>query len=65
MYGNMFNFLILFTVEGGGIVLIKSRTVKQVTFLGQELSKSPSLKGTSGQEYKQVNLVLLHWKTAM
>lgn len=58
MYGNMFNFLILFTVEGGGIVLIKSRTVKQVTFLGQELSKSPSFKGTSGQEYKQVNLVL-------
>lgn len=56
----MFNFLILFTMEGGGIVLIKSKTVKQITFLGQELSKSPSLKGTSGQEYKQVNLVLLH-----
>lgn len=66
LYGNMFNYLTLFTMGGGGVVLIKSRTLKQVTFLGQKVTTSPSLlKVHLDRNINRLTLVLLHWKMSV
>lgn len=64
LHGNMFDFLILFIIEGSGSDQEQNTKTNHI-FLAKSLVKVPLLKVHLRNINKRITLVLLYWKVVM